>query len=146
MSGAIWHIGMSGPLNAADPGSIPDESNALFSEIWIPTFQWAYNGWIQSFKLKPYCLHIPLNRTQIQRINTPIVVTPLRWSMHKVINSGNSHTYQCPPKSYTARLRQVSEASITAQSVQPQGEIPEEGRRKIISWNVYTIKTIYILF
>ena len=32
-SGAIWHIGMSGALYTADPGSIPDESNALFSEI-----------------------------------------------------------------------------------------------------------------
>ena len=45
------------------------------------------------------------------------------------IRSDKSHTYQ-EPKSYTAGLRQVSEATITAQSVQPQGEIPEEGRRK----------------
>ena len=44
--------------------------------------------------------------------------------------SGYSHTYQCPPKSFTSGLRQVSEATITAQLVQPQGAIPEEGRRK----------------
>ena len=31
---------------------------------------------------------------------------------------------------YTKGLRQVSEATITAQSVQPQGEILEEGRKK----------------
>ena len=31
--GAIWHIGMSGALYAADLGSIPDENNDLFSEI-----------------------------------------------------------------------------------------------------------------
>ena len=36
--------GMSGALYAADPGSIPDKSNALFSEIWIQTFEWAYNA------------------------------------------------------------------------------------------------------
>ena len=30
---AIWHIGMSGAFYAADPGSIPGESNTLFSEI-----------------------------------------------------------------------------------------------------------------
>ena len=41
--------------------------------------------------------------------------------------------YQCPPKSYTAGLRQVSEATIIAQSVQPRGEIPEEGRKKYIN-------------
>ena len=31
---------------------------------------------------------------------------------------------------YTAGLRQVSEATITAPLVQPQGEIPEDDRRK----------------
>ena len=40
-NGATAHIGMSGALYAADPGLIPDESNALFSGIWIPTFEWA---------------------------------------------------------------------------------------------------------
>ena len=33
LNGGIWHIDMPGALYAADPGSIPDESNALFSEI-----------------------------------------------------------------------------------------------------------------
>ena len=32
-SGAIWQIGMSGALYAVDPDSIPDESNALLTEI-----------------------------------------------------------------------------------------------------------------
>ena len=40
----------------------------------------------------------------------------LHVAINKVHNSGYSHTYQCPPKSYTAGLRQVSEATITAQS------------------------------
>ena len=71
-------------------------------------------------------------------INTPIVVTSSWWTMQKVINSGYGHTYQCPPKSYTAGLRQVSEATITAQSVQPQGEIPEEGRKKTSGLNFKT--------
>ena len=38
---------------------------------------------------------------------------------------------QCPPKSYTARLRQVSEARHRS-VVQPQGEIQEEGRKKTL--------------
>ena len=93
--------------------SRPEQCSFLW--VWIPKFEWSY---------------IPLNRTQLQQINTPKVVTPSRWTMHKVINSGHSQTYQYPPKSYTAGLRQVSESTITPQSVQLQGEIPEEGRRK----------------
>ena len=51
-------------------------------------------------KLKPYCL-----------------------LQHIAINKS------VPPKSYTAGLHQVLEAIITTQSVQPQGEIPEECRK-----------------
>ena len=49
------------------------------------------------------------------------------------------HISQCPPKSYTAGLRLVSEATITPQSVQPQGEIPEEGREKNTRFNYSSI-------
>ena len=42
MSGAIWHIGMSSALYAADPGSIPDEM--LFSlKFEFQHFKWAHN-------------------------------------------------------------------------------------------------------
>ena len=59
-SGVIWH--MSGALYAADPGSIPDKNNALFSEILILTFKWAYTGWLQSSKWSTYCTsHIVIN-------------------------------------------------------------------------------------
>ena len=50
--------------------------------------------------------------------------------MHKVINSGYSHTYQCPPKIYTAGLRQVSEATIIAQSGPTTGRNPGERQRE----------------
>ena len=61
--------------------------------------------------------------------------------MHKGIISGYTHTYQCPPKSYTAGLRRVSKATITSQLVQPQGEIPEEGRKNP---TLTTLQCIYI--
>ena len=65
-----------------------------------------------------------------------------------LVNPGNKRTYQCPPKSYTAGLRQVLEATITAQSVQPQVEIPEEGREKksLGRTNLMTATTLLTTF
>ena len=49
--------------------------------------------------------------------------------MQKVINSGYSHR-SVPAQELHSRAAPSVGGSITAQSVQPQGEIPEEGRKK----------------
>ena len=49
--------------------------------------------------------------------------------MQKVINSGYSHR-SLPAQELLSRAVPSVGGSITAQLVQPQGEIPEEGRKK----------------
>ena len=62
-------------------------------------------------------------------IYTPIVVTPVPVNYAKVINSGYSHISE-PALELQSRAAPSVRGNITAQSVQPQGEILEEGRRK----------------
>ena len=49
--------------------------------------------------------------------------------MQKVINSGYSHISE-PTQELNSRAMPSVGGNITAQSVQPQGEIPENGRKK----------------
>ena len=48
----------------------------------------------------------------------------------KVINSGYSHISE-PAQELHSRAAPSLGGNITAQSFQPQGEIPEEGRKKV---------------
>ena len=70
-------------------------------------------------------LHIP----RFKNINTPKVFTPSRWTMHKVINSAYSHI-SVPAQELHSRATLSVGGSITAQSVQLQGKILEDGRKK----------------
>ena len=56
-------------------------------------------------------------------------VTPVPVNYAKVINFGYSHISE-PALELHSRAASSVGGNITAQSVQPQGEIPEEGRRK----------------
>ena len=65
-----------------------------------------------------------------------IVVTPSRWAMQRVIkNSGSSHISE-PAQELHSRAVPIVGGNNTAQSVQLQGEIPEEGRKKNCIWAV----------
>ena len=72
-----------------------------------------------------------------------LVVPPSRETMHKVINSGYSHRSvpTKPPQELNSRAVPSVGGSITAQSVQPQGEIPEEGRKKTLLSHVLPCQT-----
>ena len=60
------------------------------------------------------------------------LVTPVRLNYAKVINSGYSHISE-PTLELQSRAAPSAGGNITAQSVQPQGEIPEEGRKKLLN-------------
>ena len=65
-----------------------------------------------------------------------IVVTPSRWAMQRVIkNSGSSHISEPAQELHSRAVPSVG-GNNTAQSVQLQGEIPEEGRKKNCIWAV----------
>ena len=66
---------------------------------------------------------------QIQTFKWAIVVTPFLVNYAKAINSGYSHISE-PTQELHSRAAPSVRGIITAQSVQLQGEIPEEGRRK----------------
>ena len=65
----------------------------------------------------------------------------------KVINSGYNHISVPSQKLYSRAAPSVG-GSITAQSVQPQGEMPEEGRKNSLVY-LYeidlAIKSVYLI-
>ena len=67
--------------------------------------------------------------SKIYLLKPVIVVTPVPVNYAKVINSGYSHISE-PALELHSRAAPSVRGNITAQSVQPQGEIQEDGRRK----------------
>ena len=73
---------------------------------------------------------------------------PITVNYAKVINSGYSHISE-PTQELNSRAAPSVGGSITAQLVQPQGEIPEEGRKRDELWsnserNLYHLNRMWI--
>ena len=77
-----------------------------------------------SFSSLIYSLIINPSKGSVLQFSAPL------FSSVMVINSGYSHR-SAPAQELQSRAAASVGGSITAQLVQPQGEIPEEGRKKI---------------